>query len=57
MWSLGGERWGDIEALQKDSDCFLGTQGRAVKCPDFSLFPSAEEKSDGRGFDFFFQGP
>lgn len=44
---------GRAEALQRNSNCSLGTQGRAVKCSDFSL--SAAEKPDWRGFEFFFK--
>lgn len=50
---LGRVELGDREASQENSNCFLGTQGRAVKCSDFSLFPSAEEKSDWEVLIFF----
>lgn len=52
---LGRVEMGDREASQENSNCFLGTQGRAVKCSDFSLFPSAEEKSDWEVLIFFFK--
>lgn len=46
---------GRAEALQRNSNCSLGTQGRAVKRSEFSLLPSAAEKPDCRGFEFFFK--
>lgn len=54
-WEPGRVEMGRAEALQRNSNCSLGTQGRVAKCSDFSLLPSAEEKPDWRGFEFFFK--